>query len=215
MICLSSARHPPEIRPCRGSDRFLTKFDGHHQLILSASPILALSPGCDGLSSITQSAFEGLMIRLILQFIRIIACCRVLHRSGSRDIHRHELSRPDGSQRRPHLGFTLAYYKFENFRNDPAAGSPTATLLRLLLPLLVKHGSTFAGRERTLNLHLLTCIPLTSVATTGGVYKWHRSPVIPCFVIQPRGCLEHAVLFTVITTDGQRHALRAKRPPLR
>lgn len=40
---------------------------------------------------------------------------------------------------------TFGLLKFENFRNDPAAGSPTATLLRLLLPLLVKHGSTFAG----------------------------------------------------------------------
>ena len=34
------------------------------------------------------------------------------------------------------------FVEFENSRNDPAAGSPTATLLRLLLPLLVKHGST-------------------------------------------------------------------------
>jgi hypothetical protein len=51
-----------------------------------------------GLKSSTQVAFEGLVIRMILQFIRLIACCRVLHRVESRDIHRHELSNPSSSE---------------------------------------------------------------------------------------------------------------------
>ena len=39
----------------------------------------------------THVAFKGLVLRLILQCVRIIAYCRVLHRLGSQDIHRHKL----------------------------------------------------------------------------------------------------------------------------
>ena len=56
----------------------------------------------------------------------------------------------------------------ENPHNDPAAGSPTATLLRLLLPLDDKHclASWPEGAvQQTLSV-------TQSVATTGGVYKW-------------------------------------------
>ena len=55
--------------------------------------------------------------------------------------------------------------------NDPAAGSPTTTLLRLLLPLAAGHCPISTGTQK--------CpwppdgsIQLPSVATTGGVYKW-------------------------------------------
>ncbi len=51
-------------------------------------------------------------------------------------------------------------------RNDPSAGSPTDTLLRLLLPLSGKVHSTFA-RERVRRVHRTT----QSVEATGGVYK--------------------------------------------
>ena len=153
-----------------------------------------------------QVAFKGLVIRLILQFIRIIACCRVLHRLESQDIHRCKLYKELHSQsflfslfkkkRSTNVGMrslsqstgieitthTSVYmyislkreffhHLFENFRNDPAAGSPTATLLRLLLPLLVKHGSTSPTNPEG-NESPLTCIQLASVTTTGGVYKW-------------------------------------------
>ena len=105
----------------------------------------------------THFAFKGLIIRLILQFIRHIACCRVLHRLGSQDIHRYELclfqrkcscvARCVGNEISPleplASKFLRDWMSEIDFRNDPAAGSPTATLLRLLLPLLVKHGSTF------------------------------------------------------------------------
>lgn len=46
---------------------------------------------CMRLGLSTHVAFKGLVIRLILQFIRIIACCRVLHRLGNQDIHRRKL----------------------------------------------------------------------------------------------------------------------------
>ena len=42
----------------------------------------------------TQAAFKVLVIRLILQCIRVIACRRVLHRLGSQDIHCYELFVP-------------------------------------------------------------------------------------------------------------------------
>lgn len=66
--------------------------------------------------------------------------------------------------------------------NDPAAGSPTATLLRLLLPLAAEHHPISAwsrGSDRpepapTPDPHGPPdgSIQPPSVATTGGVYKW-------------------------------------------
>ena len=57
----------------------------------------------------------------------------------SRDIHRHELSDPKSAHRFSGND-TNTRLSQGNSRNDPAAGSPTATLLRLLLPLPEKHG---------------------------------------------------------------------------
>ena len=57
--------------------------------------------------------------------------------------------------------------------NDPSAGSPTETLLRLLLPLSDKVHQTFHGNVQELNtaavriIHRIT----QSVGATGGVYK--------------------------------------------
>ena len=57
--------------------------------------------------------------------------------------------------------------------NDPSAGSPTETLLRLLLPLSDKVHQTFHGTVQELNtaavriIHRIT----QSVGATGGVYK--------------------------------------------
>ena len=52
--------------------------------------------------------------------------------------------------------------------NDPSAGSPTETLLRLLLPLSDQIWSTSASPRASLrNTHQAT----QSVAATGGVYK--------------------------------------------
>ena len=52
--------------------------------------------------------------------------------------------------------------------NDPSAGSPTETLLRLLLPLSDQIWSTSANPKTSLrNTHQAT----QSVAATGGVYK--------------------------------------------
>jgi hypothetical protein len=57
--------------------------------------------------------------------------------------------------------------------NDPSAGSPTETLLRLLLPLSDKVHSTSRSRPRkpktaaVRSIHRIT----QSVGATGGVYK--------------------------------------------
>ena len=57
--------------------------------------------------------------------------------------------------------------------NDPAAGSPTATLLRLLHPLASEHWANLLGKQCYLPvLAPETSILTSSVATTGGVYKW-------------------------------------------
>ena len=59
------------------------------------------------------------------------------------------------------------------FGNDPAAGSPTATLLRLLLPLAAKYWANLAHCTGDRAAHLLRPLFYSqSVATTGGVYKW-------------------------------------------
>ena len=56
--------------------------------------------------------------------------------------------------------------------NDPSAGSPTETLLRLLLPLSDKVHSSFHikpkdGNDAVPSIHRIT----QSVGATGGVYK--------------------------------------------
>ena len=57
--------------------------------------------------------------------------------------------------------------------NDPSAGSPTETLLRLLLPLSNKVNLTFQfstelpRRDSVRNIHRIA----QSVGATGGVYK--------------------------------------------
>ena len=56
--------------------------------------------------------------------------------------------------------------------NDPSAGSPTETLLRLLLPLSDKVYKTFHGIEVTPNAAVQIIHRITqSVGATGGVYK--------------------------------------------
>ena len=57
--------------------------------------------------------------------------------------------------------------------NDPSAGSPTETLLRLLLPLSGKVHQTFHSSVQKLNPAVVRIIHRTtqSVGATGGVYK--------------------------------------------
>ncbi len=57
--------------------------------------------------------------------------------------------------------------------NDPSAGSPTETLLRLLLPLSDKVHQTFRCNEQELNIAAVRIIHriTQSVGATGGVYK--------------------------------------------
>ena len=68
---------------------------------------------------------------------------------------------------------TLCTMNFWMHANDPSAGSPTETLLRLLLPLSDKVHQTFHNNIQELNtaavriIHRIT----QSVGATGGVYK--------------------------------------------
>ena len=57
--------------------------------------------------------------------------------------------------------------------NDPSAGSPTETLLRLLLPLSDKVHQTFHCNIQELNIAAVRIIHriTQSVGATGGVYK--------------------------------------------
>ncbi|KAI3484787.1 hypothetical protein L1887_52000 [Cichorium endivia] len=105
-----------------------------------------------------QLAFKNSMVHGILQFTPSIAFCYVLHRCVSRDIRCREsfviLRRPtpnthtaNGTKLDASFSFVvfLAHtvpgymftgsFCFAGFDNDPSAGSPTETLLRLLLPL--------------------------------------------------------------------------------
>ncbi|KAI3475460.1 hypothetical protein L1887_63148 [Cichorium endivia] len=64
---------------------------------------------------------------------------------------------------------------FAGFDNDPSAGSPTETLLRLLLPLNDKVQWNSRGRRRRRTAHVAAILTLhrtiQSVGATGGVYK--------------------------------------------
>ena len=66
-----------------------------------------------------------------------------------------------------------SFHNIGYFRvNDPSAGSPTETLLRLLLPLSDKVYKTFHGIEVTPNAAVQIIHRITqSVGATGGVYK--------------------------------------------
>lgn len=82
-------------------------------------------------------AFKNSMSHRVLQFALLIALSCVLHRFKSQDIHRNEFYsvipqfQPLNqiNQNCWNTTQTIPYY------NDPSAGSPTETLLRLHLPL--------------------------------------------------------------------------------
>ncbi|KAL9384432.1 hypothetical protein Peur_004549 [Populus x canadensis] len=91
-----------------------------------------------------QLAFKDSMVHGILQFTPSIAFRYVLHRCESRDIRCREsfrLSPEEGAPPTPRLRGRAPSTQFpwrfsrRGFDNDPSAGSPTETLLRLLLPL--------------------------------------------------------------------------------
>ena len=58
------------------------------------------------------------------------------------------------------------------FTNDPSAGSPTETLLRLLLPLSDKVHQTFSCSAQIAQAGIkIVHRTIQSVGATGGVYK--------------------------------------------
>jgi hypothetical protein len=65
--------------------------------------------------------------------------------------------------------------------SDPAAGSPTATLLRLLLSPRRGHWADLDNEKQASHAPPLTFVFVSSVATTGGVYKWQGQ--IPCWLM--------------------------------
>ena len=105
------------------------------------------------------------------QFAFNITVCCILQRCKSLVIHLNELfhlkvqisrrCRPFG-QHQMHLGFRCG--------NDPSAGSPTETLLRLHLPLNGKVYSTFRNMLKAAAVRRLHRT-IQSVGATGGVYK--------------------------------------------
>jgi hypothetical protein len=121
-----------------------------HLSVKTANPEFFFSTSSNGRSHEMNPrppcAFESLVF-LNLQFTPVNAVCCVLHRSTSRVIHRSanffysifSLLARNGTtdysrsylEKQPNNGRNFFLF----FVNDPAAGSPTATLLRLLLPL--------------------------------------------------------------------------------
>ena len=61
-------------------------------------------------------------------------------------------------------------FRFKHCVNDPSAGSPTDTLLRLLLPLSDKVYLTSRNEFETRTVQKVY-LSTQSVAATGGVYK--------------------------------------------
>ena len=99
-------------------------------------------------------AFGWSLTRKILQFATPFVLCYVLHRRGNRAVH--------------HACFPTAFICFPfsgSADNVPFAGSPTKTLLRLLLPLRAKaqRGSTYEPV-----LPSRRCLPLF----TGACHGW-------------------------------------------
>lgn len=129
---------------------------------------------------------------MILQLIPLIARCCVLQRNR-KPSHpsRHVVGAVLNRSRAAKCSFDLCerallrkekllgFVRFWKHRkNDPAAGSPTATLLRLLLPLLIKYRLSF--RPRPVQQPVFR---QPSETTTGGVYKWqgrNRHSLMSC-----------------------------------
>ena len=165
--CLQSS--PPRFR--RGRDQSFSKLTGHlcpetHQRkccrkkrgtnslffvlgfwlsTLRNTACLRFTPGELLSSAICVQRFSNWEV---LQLIPLIAVCCVLQRIGKPS---HPSWHVVGAmpQRTETAKREFVFFCFDkSFRkNDPAAGSPTATLLRLLLPLLKKCRWTFKQRE--------------------------------------------------------------------
>ena len=142
-----------------------------------------------------QFAFKDLMTHLILQFALRIAFRGVLHRCGNQEIHRWKIhwifffshwaeawtglgQTYEGENLETNARTTFETNTGECFCgyvcvNDPSAGSPTETLLRLLLPLSDKVYNTSQCNVSFL-IPAMTWIIyriIQSVGATGGVYK--------------------------------------------
>ena len=122
-----------------------------------------------------QYAFKDSMTHRLLQFALHIAVRCVLHRFKSQDIHREELllNFKNLSPNQLTLIFTSqpSHPQLLINQNDPSAGSPTETLLRLHLPLDDKIYTTSLrlprGQPKIQSVHRI----IQSVGATGGVYK--------------------------------------------
>jgi hypothetical protein len=101
-----------------------------------------------------------------IQSLNAFGC--VLPRSRSRVIHRYRFYNYEVIET---IGFELRLV-FINM-NDPSAGSPTDTVLRLLHPLDDKAQGTSKDTYPLASKHLVhpLCRIIQSVEATGGVYK--------------------------------------------
>ena len=119
-----------------------------HQREMGHSRQKTLKQACLREDPRAQDAFE-IRVTRGLQFALLIALCCVLLRYGNQDIHRWEfVCRGSVGARSVRLCVLWARLGVRCSRNDPAAGSPTAALLRLLLPLSGKVHTTFAPGAR-------------------------------------------------------------------
>ncbi|WMV22615.1 hypothetical protein MTR67_016000 [Solanum verrucosum] len=114
------------------------------------------------------------MVHEILQFTPSITFCYVLHRCESRDIH-CRVSFSLNSSTRPHAHSVNGARGEGCFDNDLSEGSPTETLLQLLLPLndKVQWTSRDIAGQRTTQVAVIRTFHriIQSVGATDGVYK--------------------------------------------
>ena len=132
----------------------------------------------------------------VLQFALLIAVRCVLHRYGNQDIHRRKFSfclngirsqvtfliRRSQRILRSHWWISEEKHQGVTFGvNDPSAGSPTETLLRLLLPLSDKvYWTSFIAEQLSPDS---SPEHSKSVGATGGVYKGqgrNRHKIMTC-----------------------------------
>ena len=135
----------------------------------------------DRLSSEPESTVnvQESLVRGIMRFTVFITLRCALHRCSSRGIHRwqHRIWRhalmPNLQQWLPGANASWRTLVRQHLRNDPFAGSPTKTLLRLLLPLSNKIHRISRFNIRRPNTDAVHTIHLStqSVGATGGVYK--------------------------------------------
>jgi hypothetical protein len=102
--------------------------------VIDVASLIDTEPGILQAEALSTNAFRNLVIHEMVHIILLIAVCCVLPRYKSRVIHRLEFSNLIGHVISSNVS-TICSEGCCILKNDPSAGSPTDTVLRLLHPL--------------------------------------------------------------------------------